>query len=404
MISDSNCKGLIKNEYLFFKINYLFYIYNENILSYCKCIVKNKILVKKVKVLHIVESFDSGTYSYIRDLSNFLIGFKDIRFSVFIIFSLNRKKISNEKFKNDFDNQIELIEISMAEKISPLNDINSSIKIFKTIKEISPNILHLHSSKAGVLGRLISIFLHDKVKVFYSPHGFSFLRKDISLGKRTFFRYIEKITSKISNATIVACGDTEFEIASDIGKSILIRNGIDLKKIITINEKELSKKLTIGIVGRITIARGPKLFNEIALRFPDYNFIWIGDGELKNELNSSNIKVTGWIENQRNLFNNLNNLDIYIQTSLWEGLPIAVLEAMALKKPIVATNIIGNKDAIKHNETGFLFNEIEELYDYFKKLENSKLREKMGVKGFERCKILFNNDDNFKKLTRYYLS
>lgn len=360
--------------------------------------------MREVKLVHIVESFDSGTYSYIRDLSNFLEKSKKARFSIYIIFSANRKHLSKEKIINDFNDQIKLIEISMVKNISFLYDFKSSVEIFKCLKNISPQIIHLHSSKAGAIGRIISVFFKNDVKFFYSPHGFSFLRKDISNSKRFFFKVIEKIISRISKATIISCGDTEYKIASEYGKSILIRNGIDLKKFKTVQEKKHSKKLTVGMVGRITFARGPKLFNEIALQFSEYNFIWIGDGELRNELNSPNIFITGWIENQLNLFEKLNNLDIYIQTSLWEGLPIAVLEAMALKKPIIATNIIGNKDAVKNNETGFLFDNLNDLNGLFQKLEDIKIRKEMGNNGYGRCKKLFNIEKNFNELISYYLS
>jgi len=151
-----------------------------------------------------------------------------------------------------------------------------------------------------------------------------------------------------------------------MGKSCLVRNGIDIKEIVKSYSKIKNDILTIGIVGRITYARNPKLFNDIALKFPNYNFVWIGDGELNHEITAPNIRITGWMLDHKKVLNELNNLDVYIQTSLWEGLPIAVLEAMALQKPVLATNVIGNKDVVVHNKTGFLFNSIDELNPFLK--------------------------------------
>jgi glycosyltransferase involved in cell wall biosynthesis len=71
-----------------------------------------------------------------------------------------------------------------------------------------------------------------------------------------------------------------------------------------------------------------------------------------NHYNCPNIKITGWFLDREDALTALNTIDIYIQTSLWEGLPIAVLEAMAMQ-PVLATNNIGNKDVVVHNETGF---------------------------------------------------
>jgi glycosyltransferase involved in cell wall biosynthesis len=146
-------------------------------------------------------------------------------------------------------------------------------------------------------------------------------------------------------------------------------------------------RLTIGIVGRITSARNPVLFNEIALRHSNLNFVWIGDGELQPLLNAPNIKITGWFLDREDALTALNTIDIYIQTSLWEGLPIAVLEAMAMQKPVLATNIIGNKDVVVHNETGFLFDEIAELDNYIEILKDEEVTP-FWEKGLERCRFI----------------
>ncbi len=146
------------------------------------------------------------------------------------------------------------------------------------------------------------------------------------------------------------------------------------------------------------------MFNNIALRYPHYNFIWIGDGELNSKLNAPNIKITGWFMDTKSVLVELNKIDIYLQTSLWEGLPIAVLEAMALEKPVIATNVIGNKDAVLNNETGFLFDSIEELDDYFLFLSEEKNRIIFGEKALQRCYSLFDKNKNFSSLSNIYFN
>ena len=213
---------------------------------------------------------------------------------------------------------------------------------------------------------------------------------------------IEKNFQKLFGRETIACGDTEYEIAKTIGKSSLVRNGIDIEYVNNKIADHKNEVLTIGIVGRITFARNPKLFNAIALKFHDFNFVWIGDGELWPEITAPNIRITGWFLERDNALTELNAIDIYIQTSLWEGLPIAVLEAMAMKKPVLATNIIGNKDVVLHNETGFLFNEIDELDHYFEILKDEKTRKLFGEKALERCRNLYDKNSNFKQLISLY--
>ena len=132
------------------------------------------------------------------------------------------------------------------------------------------------------------------------------------------------------------------------------------------------------------------------------HFVWIGDGELKHLISAPNIVVTGWFKQRNDALKKLSKIDIYIHTSLWEGLPIAILEAMAMKKPVLATNVIGNKDVVVPAETGFLFNTIEELDAYLEILKEEKTRKIFGEKALERCYALYDKSKNFKNLISIY--
>ena len=357
-----------------------------------------------MKVVHVVEAVAGGVHTYFKDLS-FFFGDPEINETIntTIIYSGNRKEIDSKKIKEEFSKGVSLIELPMVRNFSPIKDLKSTLALAAALRRLNPDIIHLHSSKAGVLGRLACFLLLKKKKVFYTPHGYSFLRTDISIWNKKIYWIIEKGFQKLFGSETIACGDTEYEIAKKIGKSSLVRNGINIEYVTNKIAEYKNEVLTIGIVGRITFARNPKLFNAIALKFPDFNFVWIGDGELGHQITAPNIRITGWFLERDNALRELNAIDIYIQTSLWEGLPIAVLEAMAMKKPVLATNIIGNKDVVCHNETGFLFNEIEELDNYFEILKDEKTRNLFGEKALERCHDLYDKNKNFKKLISLYL-
>ncbi|MDO7172160.1 glycosyltransferase [Mariniflexile sp. AS56] len=358
--------------------------------------------MEKIKVVHVVEALGGGVYTYFKALS-FFFGNIDKEVETFIIYSGNRGEINPSKIKEEFSSNIKLIEIPMVRDFSITKDIKATIQLTKTLKYINADVVHLHSSKAGVLGRISLSFLKNKKNVYYTPHGYSFIRTDISTFKKNIYKFIESKMNYFFGATTVACGDTEFEIASEIGKSKLIRNGVNIKNIAKHYKQPQNEKLTIGIVGRITEARNPQLFNNIALKYKDFNFIWIGDGNLRKEITAPNIKITGWLFNETEVLKHLSSIDVYMQTSLWEGLPIAILEAMALKKPIIATNIIGNKDIVLHNETGFLFEKIDDKLDeYFNALENENTRIRMGENGLKRCKSVFDINKNFNNLYLLY--
>ncbi|RTY76345.1 glycosyltransferase [Flavobacterium sp. LS1R10] len=355
-----------------------------------------------MKVVHIIEALGGGIYTYFEDLTHHFE--KEIilqKVQTSILYSANRKEIDPEKVTQLFAT-IPTVKIEMRREINFISDLKALQKLVFELQKIKPDIVHLHSSKAGVLGRIACGFLNPKPNVFYTPHGYAFLRTDISTMAKKGYWYIEKFFQKFFGGITIACGDSEFEMAKQLGKAEMIRNGIDISAIENYSQAVDNTKLTIGIAGRITAARNPRQFNAIALQFPEYQFVWIGDGEERDKITAPNIKITGWFIEKKQVYEQINALDIYLQTSLWEGLPIAVLEAMALQKPIIATKINGNKDTVVHKETGFLYQELSELSLYFKILEDSKVRAQFGNNGKTRCKDLFNTTINFTALQKLY--
>lgn len=355
-----------------------------------------------MKVVHIIEALGGGVYTYFEDLTHHFEK-EAIRHKVptFILYSDNRKEIDPQKVAQLFAT-IPNKKVEMKREIHPISDGKAIQTLIRELQAIKPDVVHLHSSKAGVLGRIACCFVSPKPLVFNTPHGYAFQRTDISPYAKKMYWCIEKYFQKIFGGITIACGDSEFELAKQLGKAEMIRNGIDISTIQNHLQPVSNAKLTIGIAGRITAARNPKLFNTIAQQFPEYQFVWIGDGEERNQITAPNIKITGWFLEKKQVYEQINALDIYLQTSLWEGLPIAVLEAMALMKPVIATKINGNKDTVIPNETGFLFQEISELASHFKNLEDPITRTQLGKNAEERCKLLFDTTKNFTALTELY--
>lgn len=307
--------------------------------------------MEKKKILHIVESFGSGVFSFLVDLINCT----DEEFDITVAYGVRDETLEN--FKEYFSDRVKFINVkNFARSINPVKDIKSFFEIKKIIKEVNPDIIHLHSSKAGFVGRFAAN--GRKIKIMYNPHGFSFLMKDSSKLKRVLYWCLEKIGA-LRKCTIVGCSQGEYEEALKLSKnSICINNGINVEKLEKetkcFNEKELDfSNLKICTSGRIGYQKGPELFNKIAEKFPEIEFTWIGDGDSKNRLTSKNIKITGW-KTREDVLKIVNENDIFLLTSLWEGLPISLLEAMYLKKICIVTNCIGNRDVIKNGKNGFI--------------------------------------------------
>ena len=348
-----------------------------------------------MKIIHVMECFAGGTFNFLVDLTNELSNEEHI-----VIYGTNREN-TPKKFRDLFNENVKFIEWKTAQReMNPLKDIKALWELYIILKNIEDiDIIHLHSSKAGFLGRIVSFLLGKSKKTIYTPHAISFLRLDVSSKKRKIFIWMEKFAS-FFGGKIVACSQSEKEAIEEQGiKNVtFINNGI---KPLQIEKKvNTSDKITIISVGRLSIQKNPKLFNDIALEFidnPNIQFIWCGDGELKSELTSPNIKCTGWIERKK-LENYLANADIYLSTSLWEGLPLSVLEAMSIGLPVVLSNCIGNKDLVVNN--GFLYNNKIDCIENINKLLSEKcLRIKQG----KESKNLFFNNFLLKNMANNYL-
>lgn len=360
--------------------------------------------MEKIKVLHISETFASGVYTYIKQVCQFLA--KDKGFEIYVAYS--NERIENEQedvILQEFPSNVTFFKLNLHREISPISDFKGVLAIRNLIKKIKPNIVHLHSSKAGILGRISSLGLKKDTCFFYTPHGYSFIREDISKNKQCFFYNIEKYITKLFGGVILACGDSEYELAKIFSKSVvLVRNGINIKliesRVSEISTKQSKDRHIIGTCGRICIQKNPSLFNKIALSMPDYTFIWIGEGEMRSELTSSNIIVTGW-KTHSEVIMLLSKLDVFLSTSLWEGLPFNILEAMALKKPIVSNNIKGNSITVKNSENGFLCNkEFEFVNGIMSCIENNST---YGNASYTRVNELFDIEKNLQNLKEVYL-
>lgn len=320
---------------------------------------------ERKKVLHIVESFGSGVFSFLTDLINET----HEKFDIYIAYGVRDETPQN--FADYFDKSVKFIMVNnFGRSISPLQDFKAYVEIKKIIRQVKPDIIHLHSSKAGFIGRFAANC--KKTRVLYNPHGFSFLMQDSSALKRKIYWGIEKIAT-FNNATTVGCSYGEYVEAKKLSKKcVCINNGINIATMQNLTKSLSSHTFNktnpkICTCARIGFQKQPAVFNKVAQNFLSFDFTWIGDGELKSELVSPNICVSGWKE-KCDALKILNDSDIFILTSAWEGLPLSLLEAMYMKKLCIVSNVIGNRDVIQNGINGFVCSNEQEFSDTINKV------------------------------------
>lgn len=323
-------------------------------------------MAEKKKILFIVEAMGGGVFTYIVDLANELVN----NYDMYIAYAVRRQ--TPENYRDYFDKRVNLIKVeNFGRSINPTKDIKAFFEIKRIAKEVCPDIIHLHSSKAGALGRIA--FNGRKIPLFYTPHGYSFLMKNHSAVKRMIYKAVEAMCGKKA-CTTISCSEGEHQETLKLTKNAAyVSNGIninDLQKMMDYVGKVKAHPFTVFTLGRICYQKNPRLFNEIAMSLPNVKFVWIGDGELRDELNAPNIEITGWAEREVALRRSMSG-DVFLLTSLWEGLPISLLEAMYMKKLCVVSDVIGNRDVIHNEINGYVCNNADEFVKVIKSVQGN---------------------------------
>lgn len=323
------------------------------------------------KILYIVEAFGGGVFTYMVDLANAMCK----EYDVTIAYALRDQ--TPEDYLRYFDPSIHMVRVEhFTRSIGLGGDIQAYFELRGLIQKIKPDILHFHSSKAGVLGRFAA---SSKIPMFYTPHGYSFLMSSHSEKHRLIYKWIEQVCG-LRNCTTVAVSKGEYEAALTVTKrATYVSNGVnleDLQKVLlhqTPARRQADGLCThngnpvVCTLGRICEQKNPEVFNAIAKQFPDLTFYWIGDGHLRDKLTASNIVITGWVERERAL-QILQQADIFVLPSLWEGLPMSLLEAMYLGRVCIVSNIIGNKDVITEGVNGYLAEDVSGFCSQLQKI------------------------------------
>jgi glycosyltransferase involved in cell wall biosynthesis len=269
----------------------------------------------------------------------------------------------------------------LAREINPVRDLQAlgvlRRKLKAEIKQFAPRpvILHTHSSKAGILGRLAAR-LAGVPAVVHTYHGFGF--NPTQPGPlRGFFIGLERLAGGMSHA-LIAVSRANLEEAVRLGfgpreKIRLIRSGIAVENFTPrtfdrpAKRRELGLKPDAPVVTMVACLKPQKnpldfarLAKQVAAAVPEAEFVLAGDGELRPDLESlvrelglfGRFHLLGW---RRDIPELLWVSDLLVLTSRWEGLPRVYLEALAAGLAVVGTRVDGAAEAVREGETGYLF-------------------------------------------------
>ena len=318
-----------------------------------------------------------------------------------------------KEFKKELEDMgIKVYNVPIPRKITAIKEMISSYKEIKEIcKENKYDILHCHSPIGGVLARLaFKEFRKKGAKLIYTAHGFHFF-KGAPIKNWLIFYPIEKLCARYTDC-LITINKEDYKIAQKFKTkkvTYIPGIGIDTEKIKNIkrdreilNKFGIKDEVVLVSVGELSDRKNHKVILEALEKIEDdYIYIICGQGEKKEELVNlskklkiqNKVKFLGYRQDIKEI---LKASDIFCFPSKQEGLPVALMEAMASGLPVVCSNIRGNSDLIEEKKGGYLLeynNSYEFLIKIHELINNDSLRKEMGefnlekIKDFDRKKV-----------------
>jgi glycosyltransferase involved in cell wall biosynthesis len=262
---------------------------------------------------------------------------------------------------------------SLGRAIRPLSDLQTLAALIRMIRSSRPGILHTHTAKAGVLGRLAALVTRVPV-VVHTYHG-HVLSGYFGPLETAFYRTLERGLARASDALVAVSGAVKRDLlgmgVGDDHKIRVIPLGLELASLTGPLPRGVLRAVSgvptsaplVGIVGRLVPIKDVPTFLEaariIAEVCPDVRFAVVGDGEERSLLESSTgsqslegvVRFHGWQRDMRAVYG---DLDVVVNCSRNEGTPVSLIEALAAGRPVVATAVGGTPDLLDQGRYGTL--------------------------------------------------
>lgn len=329
-----------------------------------------------------------GAQIHIRDLCTYLYNHNyDVHVAVGVDGSLN-------EYLERYGVSVHRVP-SLGREISLLADIKAYRELYCLVKRLKPDIVTTHSSKAGILGRLVC--WQQNIPNVFTAHGWAFT-DGVSNIKRRLYILIERMAAKWADLIIcVSDYDRKLALKHQVGTETTLRivhNGMPLIKESNLAQPDMGDVVRIIMVARFSEPKdqGQLLDAIYKLNCKDKCVIQlVGDGDklvaVKRQAQKMKLTNVCFLGDRTDIEELLSQANIFVLTSNWEGFPLTILEAMRAGLPVVASDVGGVKEAVVHGETGFLVprGDVQSLAACLENLiNNPKLRADMGKNAHKR--------------------
>ena len=345
----------------------------------------------------VCEAFGGGVFTYVSQLCNDMVD----DFDIYLAYSLRPQTPKN--YKDFLDPRVHLLKVASWNG-KPITNVFNDRKVINELRrieaDVKPDIIHLHSSIAGGIGRLA--FKGKNNTVLYTPHGYAHILMGPGM-KSKIYKLMEQFLGK-KNCITLTCCESEDVVAKTLCKrTSYIETGVNLKDLgeaLEGIEPLKNEKFTVFTLGRACVQKQPALFNRIAQLVPEARFIWIGNGELENELHD--VEVTGW-KPRKEALAMAKGADAFILCSLGEAIAMSLIENMFIKKLVLVSNTMGNKSVIRDGINGYVCETAEEYAEKIK-AAMSKFPVELTEKAYQDVLKIYNTEVMKQKYIAFYNS
>jgi glycosyltransferase involved in cell wall biosynthesis len=307
---------------------------------------------------------------------------------------------------------------TLVRALHPWKDLLTFWKLYRRMKQEPFDLVHTHSTKAGLLGRLAARLAGVKAIVF-TAHGWAFT-EGRSPWKRKWLALMERFSAFFTNKIIcVSAHDRQLALEFKVAKPeqlVVIHNGLDPQPFSQRDKRRAKQEFgweeisIVTFVGRLASPKEPLVLLEALQHLEKTRVVIVGDGPMRPELEvyakqyglSEKVLLLGMREDVPKI---LAASDIFVLTSRWEGLPLVIIEAMLAGLPVVATQVGGVSELVEDGVTGLLVPRSDPiaLAHALKKLLTDETRgQQLGEMGHHRALERFTLAGMLEKYHRLY--
>lgn len=329
-------------------------------------------LGRPLRVMQVVEAMTGGTRRFVLDVAT---GLDPEEFRQHVVMSTRRDRFAAEDLAILEAAGVEATVLDMVRSLHPARDLAGFCALRRIIGEWHPDIVHAHSSKAGFLARAAIHYGHWPEKrplALYSPHCFAF-QACVGIVRQRFYLEIERLAASWTDCFVfISAGERRAALARGLTSEDKVHDlplGVDVGQFApncgaSREELGLPEGTLVGSVGDLRPQKAPGLlveaFARVAVRFPRAHLVLVGDGPLRSAVIrraarlglASRVHLLG---HRTDVHQILPHIELFVMTSAWEGLPYALLEALACRRAVVVPELDGVADLVAASGAGLTF-------------------------------------------------